>query len=161
MYFCIRLFVCCQKKYNKCSVSSYFPINDVFMSCVFQVHQLLHAAMRDPSADSDSTSGCSADMSNTDSGRGPSEDGDHHHVPPGGDSQIPPPYGTYNPSTKYHNFKYSWQTTLRNESLALLCSTALQATCPCIILANYVHMWQATGRGWCILFLFCSHLGWS
>ena len=66
-----------------------------------QVHQLLHRMMQDPPQDSDSASGCSADMSNTDSGRGPSEDGDNHHhhhhqAPPAtpNDGQPPPPpYG--------------------------------------------------------------------
>ena len=60
--------------------------------------------MRDGAGqDSDSVSGCSADMSNTDSGRGPSEDGDNMHTrtdPPGesgtGPGTLlphPPPYG--------------------------------------------------------------------
>ena len=41
------------------------------------MHRLLELLKQD-GIDSDSTSGCSADGSNTDSGRGPSEEGDHH-----------------------------------------------------------------------------------
>ncbi len=40
------------------------------------MHRRLHLFIREPVGDSDSTSGCSADMSNADSGRGPSEDGE-------------------------------------------------------------------------------------
>ncbi len=47
--------------------------------CLMQMHRRLHLFIREPVGhnDSDSTSGCSADMSNADSGRGPSEDGEY------------------------------------------------------------------------------------
>lgn len=50
-----------------------------FLTLLFsllQMHRRLHLFIREPVGDSDSTSGCSADVSNADSGRGASEDGE-------------------------------------------------------------------------------------
>ena len=52
-----------------------------------QVHRLLHMVMQDSNKpDSDNALGCSAEVSNTDSSRGASEDGDGLHPP------YPPPH---------------------------------------------------------------------
>ena len=48
------------------------------MNLKLQVHQLLQR-MATPVEDEDSSSGCSMEGSNTDSGRGPSEDGEQTH----------------------------------------------------------------------------------
>ncbi len=68
-----------------------------------QVHHLVHRMSTPPVPvdDSDSASGCSADMSNTDSGRGPSEDGDRTGTPTL-ENNIPTE-GQYTQTLKVHS----------------------------------------------------------
>ena len=61
------------------------------------------AAVQQPlPADTDSTSGCSADGSNTDSGRGGSEEGDQQLIQHGGNMPTPAHYGTHHATDNLH-----------------------------------------------------------
>ena len=52
----------------------------ILVCSILQVHRLAQMSLKNQFLphDSDSTSGCSAEVSNTDSGRGASDDGDNH-----------------------------------------------------------------------------------